>query len=210
MTTSIGTNRRHADEVYAFEAPESLPQGLQKILVDPIELQLQGKQAHWYVVGTNFRDLHLQLDSIVDVAREASDTIAERMRAIDAIPDGRTDKVVATTTVPPAPADEHSTTETVEMMSNRICAVVDTLRTVHDGVEAADPSTADLLHAINIDLEKEARLLKSETVVRHDSVDRGSRRRTPSCSVDGVCRSTTTSVEGGLWTAADAPEYSPR
>jgi starvation-inducible DNA-binding protein len=35
-----------------------------------------------------FRDLHLQLDEIVDAARQASDTIAERMRALNAVPDG--------------------------------------------------------------------------------------------------------------------------
>jgi hypothetical protein len=33
---------------------------------------------------------------------------------------------------------------------------------VHDAVDAADPSTADLLHAIIDDLEKQAWLLKSE------------------------------------------------
>ena len=46
---------------------------------------LQGKQADWNVVGTNFRDLHLQVDTIVDTAREASDTIAEGMRALNAV-----------------------------------------------------------------------------------------------------------------------------
>ena len=35
-------------------------------MVDLIELYLQGKQAHWNLVGTNFRDLHLQLDEIID------------------------------------------------------------------------------------------------------------------------------------------------
>ena len=164
MTTSIRTNRRRIDEVRVFDAPESLPRNLQKVLVDLIELHLQGKQAHWNIVGTNFRDLHLQLDSIVDIAREASDTIAERMRAIDSVPDGRSDTVVATTTVPGVPPGEHSTTETVEMISNRIYAVVDTMRTVHDEVDAADPSTADLLHAIIDDLEKQAWLLKSENL----------------------------------------------
>src|SRR5580700_11040857 len=98
------TNRRSDDEVREFDAPPSLPQNLQKVLVDLIELHLQGKQAHWNLVGTNFRDLHLQLDDIVDTAREASDTIAERMRALDTVPDGRTDTVAATTSVPPAPA----------------------------------------------------------------------------------------------------------
>ena len=105
MTTST-TNRRAVNEVHMFCAPDSLVQNLQKVLVDLIELHLQGKQAHWNLVGTNFRDLHLQLDDIVDIAREAADTIAERMRALDAVPDGRTDTVAATTTVPAAPAGE--------------------------------------------------------------------------------------------------------
>jgi len=145
-----------------FDAPDSLTTDLQKILVDLIELHLQGKQAHWNLVGTNFRDLHLQLDDIVDSAREASDTIAERMRALDAVPDGRSDTVVASKTVPALSPGEHSTTETVDMMTTRIYAVVETMRTVHDAVDAADPSTADLLHAIIDDLEKQAWMLKSE------------------------------------------------
>src|SRR6202795_4026161 len=99
----VMTNRRSDDEVREFDAPPSLPQKLQKVLVDLIELHLQGKQAHWNLVGTNFRDLHLQLDDIVDTAREASDTIAERMRALDAVPDGRSDTVTASTTSPATP-----------------------------------------------------------------------------------------------------------
>ena len=78
-------------------------------LGDLIELHLQGKQAHWNVVGTNFRDLHLQLDELVDFAREASDTVAERMRALDAVPDGRSDTVAASTTLPQFPAYELNT-----------------------------------------------------------------------------------------------------
>jgi hypothetical protein len=77
MTTS---NRRSPDQVREFDAPTELSENLQQVLVDLIELHLQGKQAHWNLVGTNFRDLHLHLDVVVDIAREASDTIAERMR----------------------------------------------------------------------------------------------------------------------------------
>jgi starvation-inducible DNA-binding protein len=162
MTTSLSASRREAAEVRAFHAPASLFEDLQKVLVDLIELHLQSKQAHWNLVGTNFRDLHLQLDSVVDTAREASDTIAERMRALDAVPDGRSDTVVATTTVPAIPPGLIGVTETVDVIANRIYAVVGTIRTVHDDVDAADPSIADLLHAIIDDLEKEAWLLKSE------------------------------------------------
>jgi starvation-inducible DNA-binding protein len=154
--------RRSDDEVWQFDAPPSLPQNLQKVLVDLIELHLQGKQAHWNLVGANFRDLHLQLDEIVDTAREASDTIAERMRALNAVPDGRSDTVTTTTTLPAMPPAIHSTTDIVELTTNRIYAAVDTMRTVHDEVDAADPSTADLLHAIIDELEKAAWMLKSE------------------------------------------------
>jgi starvation-inducible DNA-binding protein len=162
MTISLSSHRRSADEVRMFHAPAGFFEDLQKVLVDLIELHLQGKQAHWNLVGTNFRDLHLQLDSIVDTAREASDTIAERMRALDAVPDGRSDTVVATTTVPNLPPGLLGVTETVETITNRVYAVVSTIRTVHDAVDAVDPSTADLLHGIIDALEKEAWLLKSE------------------------------------------------
>ena len=162
MTISLSCHRRDADTITMFHAPAGFFEDLQKVLVDLIELHLQGKQAHWNLVGTNFRDLHLQLDSIVDTAREASDTIAERMRALDAVPDGRSDTVVATTTVPNLPPGLLGVTETVETITNRVYAVVSTIRTVHDAVDAVDPSTADLLHGIIDALEKEAWLLKSE------------------------------------------------
>lgn len=158
----VVSRRRSDDEVREFDAPLSLTQNLQKVLVDLIELHLQGKQAHWNLVGTNFRDLHLQLDEIVDTAREASDTIAERMRAINAMPDGRSDTVTATTTLPAITPVELSTAETVDLITTRIYAAVDTVRDVHDKVDAADPSTADLLHTVITDLEKAAWMLKSE------------------------------------------------
>jgi starvation-inducible DNA-binding protein len=159
----MSTSHRRSDaEVREFYAPPSLPENLQKVLVDLIELHLQGKQAHWNVIGTNFRDLHLQLDEIVDAAREASDTIAERMRALNAIPDGRSDTVTAFTTLPALPPAELNTTDIVDLVTTRIYAAVDTIRTVHDDVDAADPSSADLLHEIVDDMEKAAWMLKSE------------------------------------------------
>ncbi|MGB6764142.1 Dps family protein [Mycobacterium sp.] len=157
-----GGGRRRGDEVHGFQPSQQLVQNLQRILVDLIELHLQGKQAHWNVVGTNFRDLHLQLDELVDFAREGSDIIAERMRALDAVPDGRSDTVVATTSLPRFPANEHNTTEVVDQITTRIYATVETLRTVHDAVDAEDPSTADILHEQIDGLEKLAWLIKSE------------------------------------------------
>jgi starvation-inducible DNA-binding protein len=157
----MGTRRTETD-IRNFQASGQLRDNLQRVLVDLIELHLQGKQAHWNVVGTNFRDLHLQLDELVDLAREASDTVAERMRALDVIPDGRSDTVAAGTSLPQFPAYEHGTAEVVDLITARTYAAVGTLRGVHDEVDEEDPSTADILHQLIDGLEKHAWLIKSE------------------------------------------------
>ena len=156
------TTRRKDTQVHGFQASPELSANLQQVLIDLIELHLQGKQAHWNVVGTNFRDLHLQLDELVDFAREGSDTIAERMRALDVVPDGRSDTVAADTTLPEFPPYELNTGEVVDLITGRVYAAVDTIRTLHDAVDAEDPSTADILHQLIDGLEKLAWLIKSE------------------------------------------------
>lgn len=130
------TNRRSPDQVREFVPPTQLSESLLQILMDLIELHLQGKQAHWNLAGTNFRDLHLHLDVVVDIAREASDTIAEHRRALNSVPDGRADTVVASTVLPSLPGGEHSTGEAVDLLTNRIYAAVDTMRSMHDDVSA--------------------------------------------------------------------------
>jgi starvation-inducible DNA-binding protein len=131
-----------------FTASEKLGENLQKVLVDLIELSLQGKQAHWNVVGRNFRDTHLQLDEIIEAAREFADTVAERMRSLHALPDGRSDEVAQTTTLPVFPQGEIATSEVVDLMTERLDAVAGTCREVHDDVDEEDPTSADILHAI--------------------------------------------------------------
>jgi starvation-inducible DNA-binding protein len=159
---TIESRRRDPRTVERFAAPPQPVTSLQAVLVDLIELHLQGKQAHWNLVGTNFRDLHLQLDGIVDTAREAADVIAERMRALRAVPDGRSETVAATTTLAALPEGTLSTADVVTMVTDRLAAAVMTLRGVHDTVDAADPSSADLLHTIIDDLEKQAWMLSAE------------------------------------------------
>jgi starvation-inducible DNA-binding protein len=164
MSTAATTQnrRREANEIVGFAPSHQFIENLQRVLVDLIELHLQGKQAHWNVVGTNFRDLHLQLDELVDFAREGSDTIAERIRALGGTADGRSDTVAATTTLPQFPPFEHNTGEVVDLVTTRIQAAVDTMRAVHDAVDAEDPSTADILHQLIDGLEKLAWLISSE------------------------------------------------
>ena len=140
------TDEQNAEQ--GFTASESLSENLQKVLVDLIELSLQGKQAHWNVVGRNFRDTHLQLDEIIEAARDFGDTVAERMRSLHALPDGRSDVVAETTTLPEFPQGEIATNEVVDLMTERLDAVASTCRDVHDDVDEEDPTSADILHAV--------------------------------------------------------------
>lgn len=146
-----------------MKASKTLSADLQAVLVDLIELGIQGKQAHWNVVGSNFRDLHLQLDEIIAVARELSDVVAERMRALEVLPDGRSETVTKSTTLAKFPADQVDTKEVVSLVTERLHAVADTARKVHDAVDEEDPTTADILHVIIEKLEQFAWMVSAET-----------------------------------------------
>ena len=154
------TNEQNAES--GFTASKELSENLQKVLVDLIELASQGKQAHWNVVGRNFRDTHRQLDEIIDAARVFSDTVAERMRALHAVPDGRSATVSSTTTLPEFPAGEVSTTDTTDLVTARLECAIATVRKVHDPVDDEDPTSADILHAILEKLEQFAWMVSAE------------------------------------------------
>ncbi|WP_309127923.1 DNA starvation/stationary phase protection protein [Microbacterium sp.] len=160
-TSAAKTTRRQNTEK-GFTASEALTASLQSVMIDLLELSLQGKQAHWNVVGRNFRDLHRQLDEIIEAARAFSDTVAERMRALHAVPDGRSDTIAETTTLPAFPAGEVSTEDTVGLITERLDATVATMRGVHDQVDEEDPTSADILHQIIEKLEQFAWMVSAE------------------------------------------------
>ncbi|MFI8991125.1 Dps family protein [Streptomyces antimycoticus] len=145
-----------------MHASPTLTKNLQAVLVDLIDLHLQGKQAHWNILGTNFRDLHLQLDEIVDAAREFADDTAERMRALYAVPDGRSSTVAATSRLDRFPEGEITTRDAVDQVALRLYQATGTIRDVHDQVDEEDPTTADLLHGFIGRLEQLAWMVSAE------------------------------------------------
>ncbi len=161
------TTINHAVSNTEFVASPVLTADLQAVLVDLLELQNQAKQAHWNLVGPHFRSMHLELDEIVDMARENADTIAERMRALEVVPDGRSRTVVDTTTLEAFPAGEISVDRAVAVIAERILYAVNVIRAVHDEVDEQDPTSADLLHAVLEGLEKQRWMLTAQ--LRHVS-----------------------------------------
>jgi starvation-inducible DNA-binding protein len=157
------TKRENAEK--GFVASAALTNDMQRVLVDLIELHLQSKQAHWNVVGKNFRDLHLQLDEIVDAGRTFSDEVAERLRALHASVDGRSGTVAATTSLKPFPDGEIDTATVIDLITARLDRTVATAREVHDEVDDQDPTSSDLLHEIIARLEQLSWMVSAENRV---------------------------------------------
>jgi starvation-inducible DNA-binding protein len=147
-----------------MKASPTLTNNLQAVLADLIELHVQGKQAHWNIVGTNFRDLHLQLDEIVDAARQFADDTAERMRALHALPDGRSATVAESTSLAQFPEGLISTKDAIDRIVAALEAAVGTMRKVHDEVDEEDPTSADLLHEFIARLEQFAWMVQAENM----------------------------------------------
>ncbi len=155
------TTKENAES--GFLAPAGLAKNLQAVLVDLTALHLVGKQAHWNIVGPNFRDLHLNLDEVVAIARASADDIAERMRALHATPDARPAVIAEQTSLPEFPQGEVLTHDAIDLVTTAIEKTTGTMRSVHDEVDEADPTSADILHAILEKLEQQAWFISAET-----------------------------------------------
>ncbi|WP_328447630.1 Dps family protein [Amycolatopsis sp. NBC_00438] len=127
---------------------------LQATLVDLVDLSLIAKQAHWNVVGANFRSAHLQLDELVTAAREYVDQVAERANAIGVSPNGKAKTVVESSGVPDYPDNWQSVESTVAAIVDILSALVERLRKRIDETDKSDLVTQDLLIEITRALEE--------------------------------------------------------
>ncbi len=132
---------------------------LQSSLVELLDLALQGKQAHWNVVGPLFRPVHLELDEIVDSAHAAVDTVAERLSALGEVPDGRVATVAASTSLEPFPAGTVADRDAVKLIGARVELINAHLRERVEGI-GADPVSQGILIGIEEVFEKHAWMLR--------------------------------------------------
>ena len=138
---------RHADR-------EALGAELQGVLTVLIDLSLLGKQAHWNVIGPNFRPLHLQLDEMIDAWRSASDAVAERSVALGHAPDGRAATVAARSELATLPEGPLADRDVVASFTRLLTDAVGAIRNRMDRIEDVDTVTADLLHGVVAGLEE--------------------------------------------------------
>ncbi len=124
------------------------------ILVDLIDLSLIAKQAHWNVVGRQFRDVHLQLDELVAASRDYADQVAERSSAIGVSPDGRARTVAESSGLPVFPADWQDDRGVITHIVATLATLSERMRQRVGETEETDVITQDLLIGITREIEK--------------------------------------------------------
>lgn len=134
--------------------------GLNDSLAELIDLALSSKQAHWNVVGPNFKGLHELFDEIAEGVRGYSDEIAERVRAVGGVSRGTVDDVRGSSTLRAFPAEETEWQALTEEMHFRLLAVSEDLRKRAGDVED-DLVTQDLYIEVMTSLDKWAWMVQA-------------------------------------------------
>ncbi|KAF4405195.1 MULTISPECIES: Dps family protein [Streptomyces] len=137
-------------------------EALQGALVDLVDLSLVAKQVHWNVVGPRFRSVHLQLDEVVDTARQHADTVAERAAALGISPDGRAETVAKTSGAGPVKETWIKDTDAVQTLAEALGAVITRMRERIEATDKPDPVTQDIIITLTGDLEKHRWMFAAE------------------------------------------------
>lgn len=144
------------------ETRDDVAAQLQGQLTDLIDLGLLAKQAHWTVVGENFRSFHLQLDELVTSYRMWSDQVAERMVTVGALPDGQSRTVAATSELPALEKEWIDSTKLVAVVADRVEAAAHRARARMEALGDLDAVSEDLLIAITTGLEEQLWMLRAQ------------------------------------------------
>jgi len=137
---------------------------LQQNLVDLVDLALLLKQAHWNVLGKNFRSIHLQLDDIISDVRNSSDDVAERIVALGTAADGRASTVASESNVDTYPSQFQSVSSTVTHVADALAKTVEGLRASIRKLGELDPISEDMCIGISGKLEKHLWMVQAQEV----------------------------------------------
>ena len=162
MTTATATKTAFKRDILSEEATEQTASLLQRNLVNLIDLALLLKQAHWNVVGSNFRSVHLQLDEVIETVRDASDEVAERINTLGIAPDGRSSTVAEQTSLDSYAADFQNVPSTLGSVADALATTVEHLRKAIDELGDLDPVSEDLCIGVSAGLEKHLWMVQAQ------------------------------------------------
>ena len=147
--TTIRKSAQHADTA------AGVSQFLSPVVIHLTALAVDGKQAHWNVRGMNFIAIHELLDTIVDHAREAADTAAERIVALGLPVDARIQVVAKESKAPKLSSGFIQSEKMIAEVINQIDATLEVVHTAISELESIDPSSQDVAIEIARQLEQD-------------------------------------------------------
>ena len=143
------------------DAAEQIAALLDATLTDLVALGLLAKHGHWNLAGPGFGPLHLLLDEVADVAREAGDRVAERAITLGHHSDGRLATIAGNDVLPDLGAGVLRDRDAVAAFDRILDVVTSRLREAFDA-SAEDLVTQDLLVGITAELEKKAWMIRAQ------------------------------------------------
>lgn len=140
--------------LYDNEGRQTVGSVLQNTLVDLLDLSLIAKQAHWNVVGKNFRSVHLLLDELVSAARTHADEVAERAAALGISPNGKARVISEQSGLPEIPEGWLADDKVAAAITSTLAKLIERLRERIEATEKPDLVTQDLLIGITRQFEE--------------------------------------------------------
>lgn len=137
------------------DARNTVAEALQGALVDLIDLSLVAKQAHWNLIGSHFRPIHLQLDELTELARNHMDTIAERAVALGVNPDGRAATIARSTKLAQPESGWLEDGKVVATITDVLDGISKRMYERIRATDEPDPVSQDLLIAVAQDIDKQ-------------------------------------------------------
>ena len=127
---------------------QKVSDALQPTMLDLIDLHLVGKQAHWTVVGDNFQPVHERLDVLIDAWRLWSDSVAERIVILGALPKGRAQDIVGEGVGDEIPVAWLDGAEAMSYLAGRVELAAKRAREHQQAIEDLDVISDGLLQTI--------------------------------------------------------------
>lgn len=133
---------------------EATAKYLTPVVIELSALQINGKQAHWHVRGTNFQAIHELLDTLVTQTRDWTDLAAERIVALGMPVDARLGTVHSESKAPELSAGFQPAEVTIREILKQIDAALVVLREAVNGLDEVDLTSQDLVIGITAELDK--------------------------------------------------------
>jgi len=140
---------------------QDVAKGLSRLLADTYTLYLKTHGFHWNVTGPMFNNLHLMFESQYTELWNATDVIAERIRALDAFAPGSYNELGKLTSLKEATGVPNAMDMIAQLLEGNETVIRTARGLVSAAEEAQDEATLDLLTQRLQVHEKTAWMLRS-------------------------------------------------